>query len=408
MDTGSTISLASLALGIVVASGGYLTRKKPLNVQSQGLAEGERFRHIRQLQASQHDELYKLALAQGDAHRADADLPLLTLPGWIPSAPVPLQDVQLEWQAAPGPSLTPALQRAQALWPHTAAGTRMPDYVSAINEHTPAGSAYFNGASFRLLAVSPTPAFSMKLTEGWYFDALNTTEVLGYEAASVHQRKPGTIVGPYRRGFDSPFDLAGRCALPGVSVLTIGKSDTGPRFYLHKRSGSKVSVARDVFHVAPAGEFQPSDISREALTRDFDLWRCIMREYAEELLGYEDARGQGGIHLDYEHTPPFSLLQEARRDGEVALHFLGLGLDPLTWKPEILVVAVFEADTFRRLFSAINALNEEGTLVLGEENRGLPFDAAAVARYGVDSGTLAAGQAVLALAWRHRSQLNLY
>ena len=171
MDTGSTISLASLALGIVVASGGYLTRKKPLNVQSQGLAEGERFRHIRQLQASQHDELYKLALAQGDAHRADADLPLLTLPGWIPSAPVPLQDVQQEWQAAPGPSLTPALQRAQALWPHTAAGTRMPDYVSAINEHTPAGSAYFNGASFRLLAVSPTPAFSMKLTEGWYFDA---------------------------------------------------------------------------------------------------------------------------------------------------------------------------------------------------------------------------------------------
>jgi hypothetical protein len=248
----------------------------------------------------------------------------------------------------------------------------------------------------------------LQLTHGWYFDALNTTEALGFEAATEDLRHPGSIVGPYRRALTNPFALGRRCAIPGISVLTLGRGPEGEtRFYLHKRSGERVSVARNVFHVAPAGEFQPADISREALADDFDLWRSIMREYAEEFFGVEDARGRSGRALDYDHRWPMSALQSAKGAGDLKLHFLGLGLDPLTWKPEILVAAVFERETFTEVFADLQTHNEEGTLILGQDGYGIRFDSAAVSRYGEQSGTLAAGQAAIALAWSHRDVLGI-
>jgi hypothetical protein len=176
---------------------------------------------------------------------------------------------------------------------------------------------------------------------------------------------------------------------------------------MHHRDGNRVAVAQDVYHVAPAGEFQPSDISREAIDRDFDLWVAIMREYAEEFLGVEDAKGRGGDHINYGRDEPYRSLQAARDQGRLALHFLGIGLDPVTWKPEILVAAVFEERLFDQLFAAVASHNEEGTLVLGEDKQGLPFTRLAAERYGRGSRTLTAGQACLSLAWAARSHLGL-
>jgi hypothetical protein len=51
-------------------------------------------------------------------------------------------------------------------------------------------------------------------------------------------------------------------------------------------------------HVIPAGEFTPSDVGLQAQSEDFDLWRNIMREYAEEFLDVEEAYSRGGHTIE--------------------------------------------------------------------------------------------------------------
>ena len=62
---------------------------------------------------------------------------------------------------------------------------------------------------------------------------------------------------------------------------------------MHRRDKDNVTEAPEVMHVVPAGEFTPSDIGLQAVRRDFDLWRNIVREYVEEFLDVEEAYGKG-------------------------------------------------------------------------------------------------------------------
>jgi hypothetical protein len=61
---------------------------------------------------------------------------------------------------------------------------------------------------------------------------------------------------------------------------------------------------------------------------DFDLWRNIMREYSEELLGNPEHDGDGDpVRYDAE---PFKSLDAARESGLVRVYCLGAALDALT------------------------------------------------------------------------------
>ncbi|MEU1891332.1 hypothetical protein [Streptomyces pristinaespiralis] len=49
----------------------------------------------------------------------------------------------------------------------------------------------------------------------------------------------------------------------------------------------------------PGGMIQPASLSPLAHRRDLSLWRVIMREYNEELLGAPEATGDTGTEVDY-------------------------------------------------------------------------------------------------------------
>jgi hypothetical protein len=160
---------------------------------------------------------------------------------------------------------------------------------------------------------------------------------------------------------------------------------------------------QNTIHVTPAGEFQPSGLSRKAIGSEFNLWKTILRGYAEEFLPGKEAKRSGGRDPLYaEH--PYNLLNEARSESHLFVWYLGLGLDPLTWKPEILVACVIDAPTFDRIFGNMPDENRKGELLIGD-GFGLPFSQGEVDGYLHSGRMLAAGAACLQLAWQHRATL---
>jgi hypothetical protein len=248
---------------------------------------------------------------------------------------------------------------------------------------------------------------SLRFTSGRYFDHLDTTEVLAYEAAINDLAGKQTADGAYRNHLGDPFDLTRRGTSLGVIVLTVRAGDTGCGFSMHQRDERRVTVGPDTIHAIPAGEFTPADIGLDSRRQDFEIWHTVMREYAEEFLDVEESYGRGGRPLDYENEWPFSELVVARRTGKLRLHVLGVGMDPLTWKPELLMVCVIDHVVFDRLFAKIVHQGREGTIVVGPKGHGIPFEAAAVERYAKDPRTRNAAQACLMVAWRHRIALGL-
>jgi hypothetical protein len=176
---------------------------------------------------------------------------------------------------------------------------------------------------------------------------------------------------------------------------------------MHQRDARSVIATPGVIHVIPAGEFAPADVSLDSQINDFNLWHTIMREYAEEFLDIDEAYGRGGQPLDYEHEWPYSEFLLARKSGSLRVHTLGVGLDPLTWKPEILSVCIFDAAVFDKIFAKLVKNGKEGTILAGPHGHGIPFNTESVHRYVDNPRTRSAARACLMLAWRHRSTLGL-
>lgn len=352
----------------------------------------EQFAATRAQLREQRAHLTRAALERSP-HRLPDGLPLLGHAHWVPAKPLPLHTVNLRW-AEPSPSVDDAREQASKVVALRRGSASM-SYSAATASFDPP-SSFFNGPSYRLLAVEAAhQQVTLDMGTCHYFDAFDTTEIIGFETALGG----GTS---YRSWLGSPFDFARRAAIPGVSTLTLtrdGAAD-GLQFFMHERDSRNVGTAQNAFHVIPAGEFQPIDVSPIALRRDLDLWSTICREYAEEFLGHPESSGRSGWEIDWTSEEPYASLSRARSDGSLTVWFLGVGLDPLTWKPEILTACVFEHDLFERVFAGMKKSNDEG-LVLSRQR----FDDANVRAYLDEGRTLPAGAACLSLAWQHREQL---
>jgi len=92
---------------------------------------------------------------------------------------------------------------------------RRPTY-SAATDHYDHPAHFFNGDSFRLVHVEPSASPVFTFTEGTYFEAYDTSEPLGFEAAAEFQKSGGaTVLGSYREWLADPFDLTRRCGCLG-------------------------------------------------------------------------------------------------------------------------------------------------------------------------------------------------
>ncbi|MDT3438841.1 helix-turn-helix transcriptional regulator [Pseudofrankia sp. BMG5.37] len=357
---------------------------------------------------------------------------LLARPGWIWPRPLDIDEVGLRWtDDVPEPVLTGGEPETDGARPLIADGgpyVRYQRYTRAMRD-LDRPTLFENRLSFRLVDIDCDEDAPRRLTSGGarsgghdagrpmltfghttYFDPVDVCETVAHETAAAMMS--GGLAWPslpFRRRVGDPFDLASRPVLPSVNTLTIRADRDSASFLLHRRSAGSVATAGGVYHVIPAGVFQPSGITPFHHRADFDLWRNIMRELSEELLGNTEHDGNSSAPIDYDADEPFRTFDEARRDGRVRVSCFGVGVDALTLFAEILTVVVIEADTFDALFADMVHSNAEGTVVSAGPHRavadGIPFTYATLRRL-IDSEPLApAAAACLELAWRNREQL---
>jgi hypothetical protein len=217
---------------------------------------------------------------------------------------------------------------------------------------------------------------------------------------------------PFRARFSQPFNLPSRMTGTTIDTLTLrrGTTDGSRTFFLLARDPQKVAVGGGEYGVIPAGEFQPSSIAPARAQDDLDLWRNIVREYSEELLGEPDYDGSSGQPLDYECWPFYRAMQRAREAGYLRVYVLGVALHALSLNVAIMTAAVIDDVAFDDLFRELASVNAEGRVVtsLGDDQsvHGLPFTEATVRQF-LDREPLGGmSAACLALAWRHRESLG--
>ncbi|MFD4671273.1 hypothetical protein ACFWNN_16170 [Lentzea sp. NPDC058450] len=295
-----------------------------------------------------------------------AGTPLLTSPAWMPAAPVPLSDLSLELRESP----------ALPVLPPSAVPDGFGSYSAAMAALA-APSVFQNRETYRLLGFD---GGHLTFGLGTYFDGIDVGEACAHEYA-------GQAAGlPLRTAVGDPCDLRRRPVNVAISTLTLRHDVASGEatFFLHWRDPKRVGHAGGMFQVLPVGVFQGTS---EA---DFSLWHCMIREFAEEMLGAEEIGS-----VDYDAWPFARRLTAAAR-----VFYLGMGVDPLTFATDMLTVAVIEAAEFDALFGDLVAQNEEGQVL-----RGLEFIEANVDRFVHHEPTQAAGAALLSLAWQHRDVL---
>jgi len=309
-----------------------------------------------------------------------AGTPLLAGPGWLPDEPVPMRDIGLMLDATERPVPEALIDATASVRP---AG--YPTYSDAMRELCPP-AVFQNRRTYRLTGADlarPAPVnATMSFELGRYFDGVDVGEAAAHEFAAG-------LTGGVRAAVGDPCDLGRRPVNLAVSTLTIevGRKAQPPAFSLHWRDPRAVGHAGGLYHVIPVGIFQPSGETAGDVRNDFSLWRCVVREFAEELCGHSEE--YSGL-VDYDEWPLAQELEPARA------WCVGLGTDPLTYATDLLAVLVIDG-SLRRERPGRNA---EGRVLSG-----LPFDAATVERFAARERTQAAGAALLRLAWSHRDVL---
>ncbi|MGI5152962.1 hypothetical protein ACQEVC_42375 [Plantactinospora sp. CA-294935] len=329
---------------------------------------------------------------------------LLTRPGWVPEAPIPLDRVALRWRDAPAPgtragALEEASRGVRAL---QTAQERFGSYTMTMQALDPP-RLFDDRPSYRLLAVLPADgAMTLEFTAGSYFAAVDIGEACAHELADANLHGGDSL--SLRTHVGDPTLVAQRPALLGVSVLTI-RLDTvtgEATFLLHLRDAEHVTTGGGQHHVIPVGLFQPPAGRPAVADHDFDLWQLITREYAEELLGHPEQTAPDN------RTAAFRDAMDAARDGGRARAYcLGLGVDPLMLATDLLAVVVFESRTFDELFGGLTETNGEGTLARHGSGVWFPLNATEVGRRAGESKTQPAGAAALALAWQGRETIGV-
>jgi hypothetical protein len=353
---------------------------------------------------------HELGISAADGYPSAAlvaGTPLLAAPAWCPAAPVPLQQIALSRSGQvfrhragdprPGGGV-------DGLVPVKEDGSQYGRYSDAVRE-LDAPAIFENRPLYRLAGADLAgPAPWLEFGAGRYFDALDVGAAAAHEYAAREMRG-GRLPegsGSLREAIGDPCDLTARPSMMAIATLTLRLDRTSgtASFPLHFRDPAKVGHAGGMYQVIPAGIFQPSGTAAWNSRNDFDLWRCMLREFAEELLGADEDHDSERAPISYDTWPFAQRMTTARDRGQVRVWCVGLGVDPLTFATDLLTVAVFDAPVYDELFGGLVRSNTEGTVIASR-----PFDPATVDELISGYPVQAAGAALLALAIRHRDVL---
>jgi len=352
------------------------------------------------LNRNRHDLAVRAAAGYPAENRV-AGTPLLAPPAWRPRFPMPLGDVRLEFRGqAPAPRVTDIADIAPEQLPVRADGTRYRRYSDVVLEL--ASPALFeNRSTYRLLEGDLTGERPhLTFTRGRFFDGVDVGGPAAHEFAAAELQANRGL--PLRRAIGDPWDPAARPAVIAAGALTLrhDRAAGAASFPLHWRDPARVGHAGGMYQVIPVGIFQPSGEAPWNEANDFDLWRGMLREFAEELLGADEDHGSERAPIDYDRWPFARAMTDALRDGRIRAYCLGLGADPLTFALDLLTAVVIDAPLYDELFGELAERNAEGTVL-----KPRPFDEPTIAELIANEPVQAAGAALLQLAIAHRGLL---
>lgn len=364
-----------------------------------GLTESQRdWLRVREYLRQHRYDLGQAAVQEYPGVPKMADTVLLTRPEWLPTEPIPLDAIDLEFAPdRPFNGLTGTDPLAASVCPERPDGSRYPSYSAAMADLA-APAVFENRSTYRLLDADLSGSRGrLVFGRGRYFDWVDLGEAAAHEYAVA--RRTGSQT-PLRAAIGNPCDLARRPVNIGITALTVRRDlpSGEATFLLHWRDPAKVGHAGGLYMVVPVGVFQASGDNPNHERNDFSLWRCLVREYAEELLGAsEDYHSD---QIDYDRWPFAVRMTDALGSGRISAHVLGLGVDPLTFATDLLTVVVFDAPLFDELFAGLVDTNAEGRLVssTGIGHEGFPFTADHVRQMVTHHSMQPAGAAALALA----------
>jgi hypothetical protein len=378
---------------------------------------------------------YELAVRAGAEYPPDTRLagtPLIAPPAWRLPAPVALDRIRLELRPdAPGPDSPDLAALAPSALPWRPDGTSYQRYSEVVGRLV-RPAVFENRPTYRLVEADLAGDAGPRLAfgRGRFFDGIDAGGPAGHEYAAVAlgtaaATEPGAAAaagetspageygagggpfraalgGPFRAALGGPAGLAARSATLAVSALTLryDRRAGTASFPLHHRDASLVSHGGGLYQVIPVGVFQPSGEARWNEANDFSLWRGLLREYAEELLGADEDYGSERAPVDYARWPLARTMDAALADGRIRAWCLGLGADPLTFALDLLAVVVIDAPLYDDLFGAAVDANAEGRVL-----RPRPFDEPSVTELLAGTPLQAAAAALLTLALAHRDTL---
>lgn len=418
----SALETTGVIVGIVVGIAGLLAAVvamwAALNPRPDKVSTRiERFVDIRRSVAQRRPELNRLALRLHAAN-VHPDLPsVLTSPRMRPAQPLPLTRLRIVMRRAGQlpPVSVPRRRRVRRMLPPQRSGAPVATYSEAIELH--AKPALWNDlATYRVVSVDlagANPEIQVGISS--FFLGVDISELLGHElaAGSRGRRRDRPATYPIRYRLGSPVDLAARNVLTAVSALTLRVSGDRSTFFLHERDRSKVALAGGMMHLAPSGVYQPSADDPTTIDRDKSPWLTLCREFAEEYLGVDEARGLAGAQLSYEWDEPYASINTAYESGEIRAHVLFMGLDPVSLCPELVTLVTIGASAFDRIFGSMVQRNDEGEFrgarIASGRLIGFDFDESTIAYLTASDRLTPTASSALMYAWAHRDVvISLY
>lgn len=347
-----------------------------------------------------------------DAQRV-AGTVLLAGDHWIPPAPVRLETLEVVLHETASPATVTGREPAsEPVRAQDENGAPFASYSEAMRQlNSP--KIFENRLCYGLANIMARRQV-LEFAPARYFANIDIGEAVAHEYAAAARLAGAPTMAdlPFRRLVGDPMDLSRRPVPVAISTLVL-RNDTAAgqaQMVLHWRDPAKVASGGGLYQVAPVGVFQPSDDAEWNIHNDFDVWRSIMRELGEELLGGSEDYHSATRAIDYASWPFARQLDHARASGQLHAYWLGAGIDPLTLVCDLLCVVAFDADLFDDVFAGIVAANDEGHLISGQDQTGqtvgVPFTADCVEQYSVTEPMQPAGAALLQLAWQHRHLLG--
>lgn len=392
--------------------GGVNYRAKETGIDKRIAASHDSWIRTRRSLNQHRGELTQIAAQLYSGRMRLANTGMLQPPEWRFNEPVDLSLITLRLTEGPTPAINGHHQETRPLRPLESVGHPYHTYHRAMRD-LDRPRLFENRVCYRLLGVaSESSGMRLDIGQMCYFDMIDVGEALAHELALAAIGPRGRLVNqvdwsalPFRRMIPDPFNLAAYPLMLSISTLTMRHASSGTTFLLLRRSPAKVAIAGGMLSVMPTGVFQPSSVVSALNSLDFSLWHNMMREYSEEFLGSAEHDGDGPP-IDYANTEPFRAMDQARREGKIRVHCLGVGIDALNYVSDLLTVAVFDNDIFDHLFDNLVEDNDEGSIVTSDhEHRAFSFDQATIDHLLATESFAPSGAACLHLAWQHRPSI---